>query len=119
MKGLEIKECDYGRGVFATRAFQKGEVIERSPALYIESNLQKMSDILPKYVFDSDGIMGIDWIGLGYTSLYNHSFEPNTVFELEEGIGEGWIVMKAEQPIIPGDQLFIDYGYDPVEFFEE
>ena len=73
--GIEIKEGRYGRGVFATRAFAKGDAVESCPTLELHSD--NVSGRLGDYVFGSaeneDDVMLL----LGYGMLYNHSYEAN------------------------------------------
>ena len=71
-----------GRGVFAKKKLQRGEIIEISP--YIEvppRDDRKLSDsIIESYWYEVKGKWSA--IGLGYTSLYNHSLEPNADFSI-------------------------------------
>lgn len=102
-----------GRGVFAARAFAAGETIERSPVI----------DFSPedwKHIAETSlGAFCFDWgeddeagaVGLGYTSLYNHSFSPNARFVLR--LEEGEIEYIAIRAIEPGEEIVANYNRDP------
>jgi SET domain-containing protein len=66
-----------GRGVFARARIPKGAVIERVPVILVpmrEVDRDKPSTIMDHaYLWDK----GRFAIGMGYASLYNHSYEPN------------------------------------------
>ena len=49
--GIEIKEGRHGRGVFATRAFAKGDAVESCPTLEVHGD--DVSGRLGDYVFGS------------------------------------------------------------------
>ena len=66
-----------GRGVFARCDIKGGEAIEAAPTLVIaRSDVQMIrSTFLIDYSFGAND--DLDLIGLGFVSLYNHSFDPN------------------------------------------
>lgn len=93
-----------GRGVFAGRAFQKGELIERCP--YLRLDADDVDGLLNDYVFD-DGADAVV-LPLGYGMLYNHAspgnlehydVEDDTVFEY-----------YATRDIAKNEELCLDYG---------
>lgn len=69
-----------GRGVFAQKRFSKGEIIERSPVIVIPTEQVKLID--QTVLFDHYYV----WnerraaIALGFGSLYNHSYHPNSFY---------------------------------------
>ena len=73
--GIEIKEGRYGRGVFATRAFAKGDAVETCPTLELHSD--NVTGRLGDYVFGSAESEDYVVLPLGYGMLYNHSYEAN------------------------------------------
>tara|TARA_B100000768_G_scaffold179917_1_gene198661 strand:+ start:241 stop:633 length:393 start_codon:yes stop_codon:yes gene_type:complete len=90
-----------GRGVFCHNFILPGEIIEISPILHIE----KTSDVeLNKYLFkyQTNSV-----IGLGIASMFNHSDNPNILWDYNK-IGD--IVFISNKLILPGQQLFINYG---------
>lgn len=51
---IEVRDCKYGRGVFATRAIKKGEVVEISPVIVIPKTQAEFINetLLHLYVYD-------------------------------------------------------------------
>ena len=80
----------HGHGVFATRDIAKDRIIEVSPAIVYSEALHKEGrelasylgsaphavHVLEAYAFSWDKC-GMVAIGMGWTGIYNHSFEPN------------------------------------------
>ena len=103
--GIEIKEGPYGRGVFATRAFAKGESVESCPTLELPEDT--VSGRLGDYVFGSGENEHEVILLLGYGMLYNHSSEPNAEYVQE---APRVIMFQTLRAVEPGEELFIDYG---------
>lgn len=102
-----------GRGVFAGRAFSRGEVIEVCPVIPLPDPAPTdPGRVLERYVF----WWGVDGraIALGYGSLYNHSPEPNAKFTPRESRND--IVIRATRDIVAGEQIMLDYGWDKDDF---
>lgn len=106
-----IRHCEgKGRGVFAQRAFAKGEVIERCPVIVIPREQQALVDqtVLYNYTYawGSD-----EAIALGFGSLYNHSYSPNAVYRREMDN----LVMEylALRDIAKGDEITVNYNGSP------
>ena len=90
-----------GRGVFCHNFILPREIIEISPILHIE----KTSDIeLNNYLFN---YKNNSVIGFGIASMFNHSDNPNIKWDYNK-LGD--IVFISKKLILPGQQLFIDYG---------
>lgn len=92
------------RGVFATRPFARGEVVERCPVV-----LQSMSDVsgtLRDYVFGIDDDTA--GVALGYGSMYNHSKNPHLTYYYNPERQEMEFV--ATRPIRAGEEIFVSYG---------
>jgi len=102
--GLRVAHGPRGRGVFATRRFAKGEVIETCPTVEVADG--DATGRLNDYVFAS-GSDGEVVLVLGHGMLYNHSPNPNV--EYVEG-EPSTIVFRALRKVRPGDELTIDYG---------
>ncbi len=117
----KVKIVDFegkGRGIVAAEPIKKGELIERSPVLVIPENDRANTDesILFTYVFmwekgtteeDLYSRKGRAGITLGYTSLCNHSFDPNADFERR--IDEQLLDLFAIKDIAEGEEITIDY----------
>ena len=109
---LKIKQStikNAGRGVFSTKAFKKGEVIEKCPMLVIG---QKHTEPICKtglqyYLFSHpDNKQTI--LALGYGSLYNHHELPNALYEMDTD--DMILCIKARTYIRKGKEIFINYG---------
>lgn len=117
MKVSVKKVKGMGRGLFATKDLRKGELVETSPVVILDkqSSRRIYGTNLASYVFawGRDKVA----IALGMGSLFNHSAEPNVDWgpKLKKNI----ITFKANRAIKKGEQLFIDYGYDPKEWVME
>jgi hypothetical protein len=107
-----------GRGVVALIDLDVGQLIERSPVLIIPSHQRAVVDgtVIFTYVFmwekntteeDLYKHHGRSAIALGYTSLLNHSCDPNCVFVRH--IDEQIIEVFATRRIAAGEELTIDY----------
>ena len=74
-----------GRGVYAARDIKKGEVIERGPIIEVSkndtSNLKE--SILVTYFFYFGKNKERLAIALGFGSIYNHSYMPNTTYKIK------------------------------------
>ena len=116
---LRIRECEFGRGVFAGKDFKKGELIEVCPVLLFTAHDGHMAwlahaSVLDRYYFDFDEKHSA--LAFGYGSLYNHSKRPNAEYSANTETRE--IVIYALKNIKKDSQIFIDYGYDPVKKFK-
>jgi SET domain-containing protein len=102
--GLTVAHGPRGRGVFATRRFAKGEVIETCPTVEIAD--ADVTGRLNDYVFTSvtDGDV---LLVLGHGMLYNHSPNPTVEYVQDE---PSTITFRALRKVRPGDELTIDYG---------
>lgn len=95
-----------GRGVFATRAFARGDVVEVAPVLVLPADQQDRIDgtVLDSYVFGWGDTVAI---ALGFGSLYNHSWSPN--LEYRKRLAEGTLEFVAITDIALGDELTTNY----------
>jgi hypothetical protein len=102
--GLAIRKSPHGRGVFATRRFRKGQLIERCPTVEVADGdvVGRLDDYVYASVKKGDSL-----IVLGYGMLYNHSADPNVEYDQEE---PSTIEYRAVRTIEPGEELTIDYG---------
>lgn len=102
----------HGKGVFAGRDIDEGEVLEICPIiLFTKDQLADVRrTVLDDYYFDW-GEEG-EWFAfcLGYGSLYNHSYEPNAEYGMD--FDAQTIDFYAIKPIMAGDEIFINYNGD-------
>ncbi len=104
-----------GRGVFAGRAYRKGEVVEVCPVIRLPAASEGTAGGgLEHYVFQW-GEGGVELaIALGYGSLYNHSPDPNA--EFTPRLSRDDIVFRALRDIAAGEQVFIDYRWGDADY---
>ncbi len=108
--GLELRTVrGKGRGVFATRRFREGEILERSPVIAMTAKQWKHVARTPldHYVYEWDGKGGCAMV-LGLGSLYNHSYEPNTRNLIDRRNGSmDWVATRA---IARGEEITVNYN---------
>ena len=107
----------HGNGVFATRKFVKGDIIEKLPVLKLKNaNVEQYG--LRRYLFTVHS--NASMLALGYGSIYNHSFKPNAhlvVDHDDSNANSG--VMFATETIENGEEILINYGKGYWEFWGE
>lgn len=109
---LEVKECKYGRGVFATRDIKKGELLDASPIIVIPHEEYKYlkKTVLINYVFWWGKNDKTRALALGYGSLFNHSYTPNAKYKFKRK--NETIKFYAYTDIKAGEEIFVNYnGY--------
>ncbi len=111
MRPIIMKNTEkYGRGIFAVRNIKKGELIEEAPVIVIPKTEWKLmkKNVLSNYVFR----WGEDKaLALGYGSLYNHSYSPNTRYLTN--IENQSIDYYAREDIQVGVEITVNYNGDP------
>ena len=102
-----------GRGVFARRSINKGELIERSPVIVVPREQWATIEhtILSNYVFDWGENEEDAAVALGYVSIYNHSYTPNA--ELTECLDDAIIEVSALRDIGEGEEILVNYNGSP------
>jgi SET domain-containing protein len=102
-----------GRGVFTSREIPKGTTIENAPIIRL--NLDDMEAIHETHLHDYYFLWGGHGcaIALGYGSLYNHSRNPNTEYEMD--FEDEDIRFYAKKDIPAGSELLINYTDDEDE----
>jgi hypothetical protein len=103
--GLKVEDGPRGRGVFATRRFAEGEVVETCPTVEVADG--DVSGRLNDYVFSSATDDGDVVLVLGHGMLYNHSHEPNVEYVQDEPDA---FVFRTLRAVSAGEELTIDYG---------
>ncbi|CAK0802917.1 unnamed protein product [Prorocentrum cordatum] len=115
-EGIEVRSSAlHGNGVFATRHFGEGEVIEMVPNLYMPGR-QELGRCFEDYQYAS-GVPRVSRIALGFGSIYNHSDSPN-VLHCAATVADGPLAQRfatryyAARDIRAGEELLISYGAD-------
>jgi len=105
------KNKKYGRGVYATRTLNKNEVVEISPVIVLDEWEAKRSasTIINRYTFSWKEVESA--VALGFGGLFNHSKDSNITYS--NNYKNNTIKFKTTRKIKKGEQLFIDYGYEP------
>lgn len=105
-----------GRGVFAERDFNPGELIEACPILPIDhdAKCETWNEDEPIYQFYTyHGTDHYQVLALGYGSLYNHSDNPSADHEFHQA--SHLIIIRALRFIAAGEEITISY-YDPNKY---
>ncbi len=111
--GYEIRNVpNAGRGVFATRSFQVGELICQDPVILLDAEDWQCSrmTIFDEYVFEWPDARTPMALSLGVGSLFNASFEPNIKFVTDAR--RKVITYTVIKPIAIGDEMLIDYDWE-------
>lgn len=102
-----------GRGVFAARSIEVGELIETAPVIIIppEQTDRVLGSVLEFYVFDWWEDASGFAVALGTGSLYNHSYVPNVRYQ--KRFRDGLIEFRALRAILEGEELVMNYNGTP------
>lgn len=110
-----------GRGVFADFPIRAGEVLERAPALELDTRMTDTitSATLDDYCLAHPGDPDGGLLVLGLSTLVNHSDTPNTQTAAAFDRDTGWTVtLRAMHAIPAGEELTRRYAcpvwFDPV-----
>ncbi|MBS4042402.1 MAG: SET domain-containing protein-lysine N-methyltransferase [Chitinophagaceae bacterium] len=102
-----------GKGVFTTEKIKANTIIEISPVIVFPS--KEVKDIektkLFNYLFEWGNKLKKRALGLGYISLYNHSYSANCDYEMD--FDYNTITIKTVKDIESGEELCINYNADP------
>jgi uncharacterized protein len=112
--GIEIKQSPlHGKGVFAGKTFLPGAVIETAPAILLQQSDKEFlqSTTLFQYYFLVSSKKTPVALGLGNSSLYNHSYTANAVYSIS--LHNAAIIIKACKPIHPGEEITLNYNGNP------
>lgn len=99
-----------GRGVFASQDIGKNDIIEICPTLEVPANdvFNLKESILVTYYFSFDDDKDMLFIALGYGSIYNHSYEPNTTYKKISK--DNVLEFKAIKDIRKGEEITVNYN---------
>lgn len=99
-----------GRGVFANQVIKKRDIIEVCPLIIVLKNdLSNLNEsILVTYFFYFGKKREHLAIALGFGSIYNHSYTPNTTYKINNR--EQTIVFTALKEIKKNDEITVNYN---------
>lgn len=100
------------RGLIAIDDIKKGAVVESCPVIFIHIKKEEeflKQTVLWKYYFEWTKKHHI--FALGYGSLYNLSYTPNVRYLFN--FKEQRLVFRAIRNIQKGDEIMINYNWDP------
>jgi SET domain-containing protein len=104
-----------GRGVFATEPIEAQTILEISPVLIFSMVDRKKAEetLLYNYIFEWGDGHEMGALGLGYISIYNHSYQPNCSYQMD--FENELMTITAIHDIAMGEELFINYNADPLD----
>ena len=114
VNSIEIKNTrNKGRGVFATKDFYVGEVIEECHIVECSEEDTELINrtALFSYYFNWGPKRDRAAIALGYRSLYNHADAPNAVYIKD--FDKSMLVFKCKKPIRKGEEITVYYRDNP------
>jgi len=110
---IEVKRTkNKGRGVFALKDFEEGEIIESCPIINITPTERRHCEktILAYYIYPWRSTLSGS-VALGYGSIYNHSFTPNT--DWKQNFKTESMVYRSLRPIKKGEEITVNYNGEP------
>ncbi|MGB3005226.1 MAG: SET domain-containing protein-lysine N-methyltransferase [Chitinophagaceae bacterium] len=112
--GIEIKQSPvHGLGVFACQFIKPGAVIETAPVILMEQpdkDFLQTTMLFSYYFVVGDKKFPVA-LGLGYSSLYNHSYHANAEYSIS--LKGSYIKIKACKTINPGEEIMLNYNGSP------
>ena len=101
-----------GRGVFALKDFKEGEIVESCPVINITPKERKALEktIFNYYIYPWRSTRSGS-LALGYGSIYNHSFSPNT--DWKQNFKTNSMVYRAIKQIKKGEEITVNYNGEP------
>ncbi len=107
--GVRVGEVSYGRGVFATRSFSKGDLVTVVKGKVIDD-----ADYSSDYCMDLGGTLSLE--PAAPFRYLNHCCEPNAQLfivppERPEDDPVPVMILEAIRTIRPGQEMTIDYGW--------
>lgn len=102
-----------GRGLVSCKDLKKGQVVHIAEIIHLNPKDAKTvsKTLLGSYVYALVG--NSVGIALGLGSLFNHAEDNNVNFEVILRKGRYMIKYTARKDIRVGQQLFLNYGYNP------
>ena len=102
----------HGKGVFAAKDIEAGEIIEICPVLlFPRAELPYVRNtVLDDYYFDWGDDEAFYAFCLGYGSLYNHSYQPNAEYGMD--FENQTIDFYCVKDIPAGSEIFVNNNGD-------
>ncbi|MFD1739789.1 SET domain-containing protein [Bacillus salitolerans] len=122
VKKSPLTDGEFDRGVFAKCDIKKGELIHEAPVIAYPNEQHEHIEktLLADYVFE----YGLHHTALllGYGMLFNHSYEPNAIYEIN--FDNHTFDYYAYKDIKAGEEILINYNgevdnKDPLWFNKE
>lgn len=114
MTGFEIRDTKTkGKGLFALKHFDKGHIILRFEGEFISLNdaIKQPSEVSERYLqIGSELYLNVD---KKQSSFVNHSCKPNCYVKI--AINNAFLI--SQYPILPNEELTIDYALTSTEDF--
>jgi hypothetical protein len=117
-RGREIYAMGYvrdtgsarGRGVYAARDIEPGEIVEVCPVLFVASRFDELPVELKRAVFAWGPLTGIEGnvIALGYGGIYNHANPANLAYAADAEAR--CLLFRAAVAIPAGAELTINFN---------
>lgn len=111
----EIRETGTakGRGVFSTRAFAAGDLVESCPVVLVNpEDFDAVPEPIRRLLFNWSALTGsgsgMNALALGYGSLYNHGKPANLRYFA--AAADSTLVFVADRPIALGEELTANYN---------
>ncbi|HKC05181.1 MAG TPA: SET domain-containing protein-lysine N-methyltransferase [Patescibacteria group bacterium] len=109
------KITNAGRGVYAIRNIKKGEIIEKCPIIEVPKNdMANLSEsILVTYFFYFGKKKERLAVALGFGSIYNHSYMPNSTYKIN--VDEKIISFIAIKDIEKDGEITFNYKHESLK----
>ncbi len=111
------KTLKKGKGVFTQQKIEVNTIIEESPVIVMSSTERIFLDKtkLHDYIFEWEGVKDENGtigccVGLGYISMYNHSYHSNCEYFMD--YEKELMQIKSVRNIEIGEEITINYNGD-------
>lgn len=103
----------HGLGVFAEKSFTINDVIEKAPLILLKESDKELLEYtrLYHYYFVVDNPKTPAALGLGLSSLYNHSSAANACYRIN--VNKEYLEIIACKPVTPGEEITLNYNGRP------
>lgn len=101
----------HGNGIFAVKNIEKNEIIEECPIIILNSDDTIKIDPTNLYNYYFSWENNWSAIALGYGSIYNHSYEPNAVYEKD--FINNKIIFRALKNLYTWEEILVNYNWNP------
>ncbi len=100
-----------GKSVFAEKQYHSGDLIEKSPIIVIPASQWPYIEKTEIFNYCYDWADNNSAVGLGYVSLYNHSYHPNAAYK--KNFHDQLIEIYAINDIKPDEEITVNYNGNP------